>query len=146
MASALGALVVLLLPLQNTLPLRILTPAGQEFFLSWTWLLIPLLLKLLEEEIPDYAHVNPHSLSSGAGTGLSENMRPGRDCVEVLIMPQRKEPELVLDAELGIHGGSMNGWEPPSPRFLCTFNRAKNLCWAVCVHVSVYWEECLFQS
>ena len=78
MASALGALVVLLLPLQNTLPLRILTLAGQEFFLSWTLLLIPLLLKLLEEEIPDYAHVNPHSLSSGAGTGLSENMRPGR--------------------------------------------------------------------
>ena len=92
------------------------------------------------------AHVNPHSLSSGAGTGLSENMRPGRDCVEVLIMPQRKKPELVLDAELGIHGSSMNGWEPPSPRFLCTFNRAKNLCWAVCVHVSVYWEEGLFQS
>lgn len=124
---------VLSLPLQTALPLRTLPSAGQEFFLSWTLLLTPLLLKLLKEEIPDYAHVNPYSLNSVTGWVFPENMRPGRDCVEVVIMPQRKESELVLDAELGIHGGSMNGWEPPSPRFFCTFNRARNLCWAVCV-------------
>ena len=137
MASALGALVVLLLLLQNTILLRILTPAAQVFVLAWTLLLSPLLLKLLKKEIPEYAHVNPYSLNSVTGWLFPENMRPGRDCVEVMIMPWRKESELVLDAELGIHGGSMNGWEPPSPKFFCTFNRARNLCEAVCVCVCV---------
>ena len=36
-------------------------PCRQKFFLSWTLLLTLLLLKLLEEEITDYAHVNPPS-------------------------------------------------------------------------------------
>ena len=83
---------------------------------------------------------------------LSEKRRPGwggggGSCVELLTTSWRKELELVSDSELGVHRGSMNRWECTkelASGFLCTLYRAKDVCQAVwCVHMSVYWEECL---
>ena len=39
------------------------------------------------------------------------------DCIQVLTRTQRRESEIILDAELRVHGDGMNGREFTSPRF-----------------------------
>ena len=69
--------------------------------------------------------------------GLSENTKPGRDCVEVLIMPQRKEPELVLDSELGIHGAAWMDGSPQAQGSFAPHSGQESVLGCVCAHVCV---------
>ena len=146
MATAPWAFMVLSLSPQTALPLRTLIPVRQEFFLSLTLLLTPLLLKLLKRT-SDCAHVNPHSLYCMAGMCFSENMRPGRR----LYTSTNQDTEKRVRNDLGCWVESPWRWHEwngssQARGFLCILYRAKNLHQAMCVHVSVYWEECLVHN
>ena len=68
------------------------------------------------------------------------------DCIQVLTRTQRRESEMILDAELRVHGDGMNGHGVHKPKVSFASHRAQNVHQAMCVCMYLRIGKCLIHN